>query len=191
MQRFDLPRLSHPFRGLLCMPCIMPPRGVTTDQIDEKGEIKPRQTIDQSAPHPVGPIRRRDGSAMSWPTGEDPSVNGHTDQQALPSFDYFQLKFLARQSSILSTSGLPITQSAQDAAAYYEQAARTSLQHGQQLQWVLRQGMQYDSRLVFGFAAEPSTMNRFSFHVSWRTRHALQREQLAWEQFWAGWQASI
>ena len=90
-----------------------------------------------------------------------------------------------------TASGLRLSQSVRDAAAYYEQAGRTSLQMRHQLQWVLPDGMQWDTRLVFGFAGEPSTMNRFSFHLVWRVNLALDREQCGWEQFCRGWRACI
>ena len=191
MNRYTLPRLSVPMRALLRIPCVWAARGVQTDQVDEKGEMKERQTIDQSGPHPVGPVRTREGLSLAWQPGEDPSINGNVDKSLLPSFEYFQLKFLAKQSAILETAGIPISQSAKDASAYYEQAARRSVEMGAQLQWVLAEGMQLDSRLVFGFAAEPCTMNRVSFHICWRMRKELQREQQGWEQFFRGWRSCL
>ena len=183
--RFPLPRLSPPLRALLCVPGSMPPEGVQVDQVDEKGAIKPRLTIDPTAPYPIGE------HGLKWPPGEDPSLNGNTDQHLLPSFDFFQLRFLARQGAILTASSLPVSQSARDAAAYYEQAMRMSLQFSSQLQWLLPDGMQSNSRLVFGFTAEPFTMNRWSFHQCWRTVQLLRTEQAAWEQAWQGARAML
>ena len=57
----------------------MPLEGVQVDQVDEKGAIKPRLTIDPTAPYPIGE------HGLKWPPGDDPSLNGNTDQHSLPS----------------------------------------------------------------------------------------------------------
>ena len=81
---------------------------------------------------------------------------------------------------------LPIVLAKKDAAGYYEQFGRSTQMFHQQVQWVSPGGMQFDTRLVFGFCAEPFTTQRWSFQLKWRTAQLLRREQAAWEHCWAG-----
>ena len=185
MRQFAVPRLSPCRRGLLVVPAVLSARGCVDTQTDDKGNIKERQTIDPAL-HPVGTF------GTAWDPGTDPSLNANTHphhDERIPRLKFFTLEMLSRQVCILDLANVPIVFAKKDAAGYYEQFGRSTMLFHQQVQWVSTQGMQFDTRLVFGFTAEPFTAQRWSFHLNWRTASLLRREQAAWERCWAGLQA--
>ena len=182
MGQFAVPRLGPCRRGLLTIPVVLSSRGCVDDQTDDEGNIKERQTIDPAL-HAVGQF------GTEWDPGTDPSLNANTfpvEDERIPTIDFFKLEMLSRQLCIMDLAHLPIVLAKKDAAGYYEQFGRSTQMFHQQVQWVSPDGMQFDTRLVFGFCAEPFTTQRWSFQLNWRTAQLLRREQAAWEHCWAG-----
>jgi hypothetical protein len=169
--QFSPPRVSPPSRWLSRIPGAMAVANMATDQLDATGEVKPRLTLD----HGFG------GREGQLPPGEqDPSINGNTPQDDLsrfPAIKYLKMDEYAKACAILLEAGEPMSQSAEDCEAYYEQLPREWREAHYQLLCLESAGVREDPRLEFGVAAECHTSNRISFLFTWIRQRETQFQQ--------------
>jgi hypothetical protein len=162
---FSPARLVGPFEHLPSCPFFLLPSNMATDQTDDEGNIKPRQTVN---PGKSGDSRPFHGKCAPN------SINGMTHTEQMPDITYFSLKALAREAATLQCTGEEIVSIADDAEAWYEQLGRlcydTLLTH----RWTSTRGIMRDPRNIFGIRGEPHQTQRVSFLL----RYAGHREAL-------------
>jgi hypothetical protein len=86
----------------------------------------------------------------------------------------------AKACAILLEAGEPMSQSAEDCEAYYEQLPREWREAHYQLLCLESAGVREDPRLEFGVAAECHTSNRISFLFTW-----IRQRETQFQQWWA------
>jgi hypothetical protein len=166
MNDFSPPSLLGPFLHLPSCPCFLLPCNMATDQLDDDGNIKPRQTAN---PGKSGDNVPFDGKCAPH------SINGLTDLDAMPPIELFNLKSMTHEAASLQCTGERLIQIAEDAESWYEQIGRlcfdTLLTH----RWSTIKGIMRDLRLLFGVRGECHQSNRVSFLL----RYAGHREALS------------
>eukprot|EP01047_Picozoa_sp_COSAG01_P061387 COSAG01_NODE_7662_length_3108_cov_18.545696_2_plen_239_part_00 len=144
---------------------------MATDQTDDEGNIKPRQTANPG----------KSGDSLPFKGKCAPnSLNGMTDFEALPDIDYFSLRALAHEAATLMCAGEKLISIASDAESWYEQIPRRCFDTLCTYRWTTTRGMFRDPRNIFGFRAEPLNTQRISFlnrYAGHREAMKLQRQR--------------
>jgi hypothetical protein len=171
LQDFDIARLIGPAKFLPSVPCFLIPNNMATDQTDDEGNIKPRQTANPG----------KSGDSLPFKGKCAPnSLNGMTDFEALPDIDYFSLRALAHEAATLMCAGEKLISIASDAESWYEQIPRRCFDTLCTYRWTTTRGMFRDPRNIFGFRAEPLNTQRISFlnrYAGHREAMKLQRQR--------------